>query len=88
MVRPLELELKTYERERGCLENEHPGRFVLIRGEEIAAIFDDFKTASEHAALWCKKESYLIHRVGSKMSGALMLLAGWAAVDPHAGECQ
>ena len=57
MVRPLELELKTYNRERARLENAHRGKFVLVRGEEIAAIFDDFQAASEHAARWLKQET-------------------------------
>jgi hypothetical protein len=67
MVKPLELELRTYDRERARLEGEHRGKFVLIRGEEIAGIFDDFQTASQHAAQRFKRESYLIHCIATKM---------------------
>jgi hypothetical protein len=88
MARPLELELKTYDRERARLESEHRGKFVLIRGEEIAAILDDFQNASEHAARWFKQESYLIHRIGTEMTGTLMLLDGLAVIYAHARECK
>ena len=88
MVRPLELELTTYDRERTRLENEHRGKFVLIRGEEIAAIFDDFRSASEHAARWSKQESYLIHRIGIERTGTLTLLDRLAAIDAQARECK
>ena len=41
MVRDLELELSTYDRQRARLEEEHLGKFVLICGGKIAGIFDD-----------------------------------------------
>jgi hypothetical protein len=88
MARPLELELKTYGRESARLENEHRGRFVLIRGKEVAAIFDDFQTASEHAARRFKQEPYLIHRIGTEMTGAFMLLDRLAAIYAQARECK
>ena len=88
MVRPLELELKTYDRECARLENEHRGKFVLIRGEEIAAIFDDFQTASGHAARRFKQKPYLIHRIGTEIMGAFMLLDGLAAIYAHVRECK
>jgi hypothetical protein len=49
MVRLLELELKTYDRESARLENDHRGKFVLIRGEEIAAIFLPFPREPQKA---------------------------------------
>jgi hypothetical protein len=88
MVRLLELELKTYDREHTRLEDEHRGKFVLIRGEDIVAVFDDFQAASEHAARWFKQESYLIHRIGTEMTDALVLLDGLAALYAHARECE
>jgi hypothetical protein len=88
MARPLELELKTYGRESARLENEHRGKFVLIRGKEIAAIFDDFQTASEHAARRFKQEPYLIHRIGTEMAGAFMLLDRLAAIYAQARDCK
>ena len=85
MVKPLELELRTYDRERGRLEDEHRGKFVLIRGAQIAGIFDDFQTASEHAARRFERESYLIHCIGVQMmhipSG---LLDGLSGIYAHA----
>jgi hypothetical protein len=52
MVRALELELSTYDRQRARLEEEHLGKFVLICGGKIAGIFDEFQSASEYAARW------------------------------------
>jgi hypothetical protein len=89
MARPLELELKTYGRQRARLEDEHHGKFVLIRGEDIAGIFDDFQSASEYAASRLRRESYLIHGIGAEMmripSG---LLDGLAAVYADAQACR
>jgi hypothetical protein len=89
MVRPLELELRTYDRERDRLEDEHRGKFVLIGGAEIAGIFDDFQTASEHAARRFERESYLIHCIGTEaMRIPSALLDGLAAICAHARGCQ
>ncbi len=88
MVRALELELTTYQRERACLESEHFGKFVLIQGEQIAAVFDDFQTASERASLLSKGETYLIHHIGTEMSGALAFLDRVVASCSHASECE
>lgn len=88
MVRPLELELRTYDRERARLEAEHCGKFVLIRGEEVAGIFDDFQTASQHAAQRFKRESYLIHCIATEMMNIpSALLDGLAAMYTHARTC-
>jgi hypothetical protein len=89
MVKPLELELRTYDRERARLEGEHRGKFVLIRGEEIAGIFDDFQTASQHAAQRFKRESYLIHCIATKMMQIPAVFLGrLAAMYTHARGCQ
>ena len=89
MIKPLELELNTYDRERGRLEHEHRGKFVLIRGEKIAGIFDDFQTASQHAAQRFKRESYLIHCTATDtMHIPSVLLEGLAAIYTHARGCQ
>jgi hypothetical protein len=85
MVRPLDLELSTYDRERGRLEDEHRGRFVLIRGERIVGIFDHFHAASQHATRQFRRGSYLIQCIGAEMmrlpSG---LLDGLAAMCTQA----
>ena len=79
MIRPLELELRTYDRQRARLEDEHPGKFVLIRGEEIAGIFEDFQSASEYAAHRLPRQAYLIHGIGmERMRIPSGLLAGLA----------
>lgn len=91
MVRPLELELGTYARERGRLEDGHRGKFVLIRGAEITGIFDDFYTASEHAARRFEREAYLVHCIGTEPMGIpSALLDGLAAVyaQPRRGQQQ
>jgi hypothetical protein len=87
MIRPLELELCTFDRQRARLEDEHPGKFVLIRGEEIAGIFEDFQSASEYAAHRLKRQAYLIHGIGmERMRIPSALLAGLAAMGADAGE--
>ena len=89
IVKPLELELRTYDRERGRLEDAHRGKFVLIRGEEVAGIFDDFQTASKHAAQRFKREPYLIHCIATEMMHIpSVLLDGLAAMYTHARGCE
>jgi hypothetical protein len=81
MVRPLDLELSTYDRERGLLEDEHRGKFVLIRGERIAGIFDHFHAASQHATREFRRDSYLIQCIGAEtMRLPSGLLDGLAAM--------
>jgi hypothetical protein len=77
MVRALELELNTYDRQRARLEDEHLGKFVLICGGEIAGIFDDFQSASEYAARWLQRRSYLIHGIGADRDADPVRAAGW-----------
>lgn len=85
MVRPLDLELNTYDRERGRLEDEHRGKFVLIRGDRIAGIFVHFDAASQHAARQFQRGSYLIHCIGAEpMRIPSGLLDGLAATDTYA----
>jgi hypothetical protein len=87
MIRFLELELSTYDRQRARLEDEHPGKFVLIRGEEIAGIFEDFQSASEYAAHRLERQAYLIHGIGMEsMRIPSGLLAGLAAMCADARE--
>jgi hypothetical protein len=85
MIRPLELELRTFDRQRARLEDEHPGKFVLIRGEEIAGIFEDFQSASEYAAHRLQRQAYLIHGIGvERMRIPSALLGGLAAMGADA----
>jgi hypothetical protein len=85
MVRPLDLELSTYDRQRARLEDEHPGKFVLIRGEEIVGIFDDFQSASEYAAHRLQWQAYLIQGIGvERMRIPSGLLDGLAAMCAEA----
>jgi hypothetical protein len=85
MVNALELELRTYDQQRARLEEEHPGKFVLIRGGEIAAIFDDFQSASEYAARRLQRRTYLIHGIGAeRMRIPSGLLDGLAAMSADA----
>ena len=87
MVGFLELELSTYDRQRADLEDKHAGKFVLIRGEEIAGIFDDFHSASDYAARRLQQQSYLIHGIGAEgMRIPSGLLDGLAAMFADARE--
>jgi hypothetical protein len=89
MVRALDLELSTYDQQRARLEEEHPGKFVLIRGAEIAAIFDDFQSASEYAARRLQRQTYLIQGVGAdRMRVPSGLLEGLAAMCANAPEAR
>ena len=89
MVRALDLELNTYDQQRARLEEEHPGKFVLIRGAEIAAIFDDFQSASEYAARRLQRQTYLIQGVGAdRMRIPSGLLEGLAAMCANAPEAR
>jgi hypothetical protein len=84
-IRPLELELQTYHRERGRLESEHRGKFVLIRGDEIVGVYDDFHAASEQAARQFERGPYLVQCIASEvMHIPSALLDGLAAICTHA----
>lgn len=41
----LQAELTTYENEKAELLTEHEGKFVLIHGSEVVAVFDDEQDA-------------------------------------------
>src|SRR5262245_3220932 len=85
MVGPLDLELSTYDRERGRLEGEHRGKFVLIRGNRIAGIFEHFHAASQHATRRFRRGSYLIQCIGAEtMRLPSGLLDGLAAMCTQA----
>jgi hypothetical protein len=87
MAKSLAHELTAYQRERVRLEREHPGRFVLLQDGEITAIFNDFRSASEHAARLLPEESYLIHRIGTELTcSALAFLDEVAAISENARE--
>jgi hypothetical protein len=87
MVRALELELSTYDRQRARLEEEHLGKFVLICDGKIAGIFDEFQSASEYAARWLQRRSYLIHGIGAETTRIPSgLLDGLAAMSGRARE--
>jgi hypothetical protein len=88
MIRPLELELRTYDRERGRLESEHRGKFVLIRGDEIVGVFDDFHIASEQAARRFEHGPYLVQCIASEaMHIPSALLDGLVSICAHARGC-
>jgi hypothetical protein len=62
----LERELATFERERKHLEQEHLGKFVLIRGDQIIGTFDTFDAAADEALRQFGQGPYLIRRIGEE----------------------
>jgi len=59
----LEKELKIYEKNLSEWNKIHSGKFVLIKGDEVAGFFDTFDIALTEAAQKYGLDSYLIRRV-------------------------
>ena len=63
--KPLEAELATLERERGRLEKEHKGKFVLVHGDEVVGTYDTFATAADEGLRRFGEKPFLIRQIGS-----------------------
>ena len=64
MTKVLDRELATLKKEREHLEREHMGKFVLIHGDEVVNVFDDFETAANEGLRQFGRKPFLIRRVG------------------------
>lgn len=60
---PLERELKTYETNRERLLKEAAGKFVLIKGEEIAGIFVNQEDALQEGYKHFGNTEFLIKKI-------------------------
>ena len=56
-------ELATYERHKDELVGSHEGRFVLIRGDEIAGVWDTYKDALEAGYKQFELEPFLVKQI-------------------------
>lgn len=64
MTKVLERELATLKNERERLEREHMGKFVLIHGDEVVNVFDNFETAASEGLRQFGRNPFLIRRIG------------------------
>lgn len=64
MPKVLEKEIATFEREKGRLQTEHPGKFVLVHGDEVIDTFDTFDAAASDGLRRFGKGPFLIREVG------------------------
>ena len=60
----LDVEIATYNRMREDLEANHRWEWVVIHGEELVGIFDDFQVAADTAVRRFGRGPYLIRQVG------------------------
>jgi hypothetical protein len=66
MTAPLEKERKFFESHQTEWEKVHLGKFALVRGEELAGVFDDASTAVTEGAKRFEGSPYLVRRVGDR----------------------
>lgn len=59
----LELEMKTYEKNKADLVGRHEGKYVLIRGEEVIAVFDSQKDAFQEGNSKFGRKPFLVKQV-------------------------
>lgn len=65
MPKPLEQEIRTFERERARLEREHAGKFALVKGDGVVATFDTFANAATEGLRLFGDEPFMIREVGA-----------------------
>lgn len=64
MTHPLQTEIAFYEKKKEELQRSHPGKFVVIVGEEILGVYDTEETAYANAVRTKGNVPMLIRRVG------------------------
>lgn len=60
----LDGEIETYNRMREELEANHRWEWVVIHGEELVGIFEDFQVAAKTAVKRFGREPFLLRQVG------------------------
>ena len=61
----LDVEVATYNRMREDLEANHRWEWVVIHGEELVGIFNDFQVAADTAVRRFGRGPYLIREIGA-----------------------
>ena len=61
---PLETEIRRYDQIREDLERRLMGKFVVIHGNDLLGVFDDFNSANEDAEKRLSGNPFLIRQVG------------------------
>ena len=61
----IDTEIAFYEDKREQLETEHMGKWVLVRHEKLAGIYDSFDSAAKDAVRQFGRGPYLIRQVGA-----------------------
>ncbi len=61
----LEREIAVFEGMRDLLERDHLYKWVVIYGEELCGIYDDFQDAAADATVRFGRGPYLIRQVGA-----------------------
>ncbi len=61
----IDTELAAYEGMRGKLESEHMGKWVLVRGGQLIALYDSFESVAEDAVRKFGSGPYLIRQIGA-----------------------
>ena len=64
-TKALETEIKAYEKRLSDLEKTYPGKFVVIKGEELLGAWDTLDAAAEAAVARFGRGPYLIRQVGA-----------------------
>ncbi|MDR2542082.1 MAG: DUF5678 domain-containing protein [Treponema sp.] len=59
----LETELEFYENNREELVEKYCGKFVVISGEKVVAVYDDRNTAYHETVKTIPLGSFMIHRI-------------------------
>ena len=62
--RPLGREIEAFERQKRQLEENHMGKFVVIKGDDLIGAWDTLDTAAREAVRRFGRGPYLIRQVG------------------------
>ena len=60
---PLDIELATFEKMKGDLLSNHPGKFALIKGEDFIGAFDTADNAFTEGVTRFGRDSFLVKRI-------------------------
>lgn len=63
MLETLSKELKTFEKNKADLQKNHPGKFVLIVGDDVIGTYDTFNNAADEALRRYGDGEYMIRPV-------------------------
>lgn len=70
MSHVLDVEIQAFERKKQELTERYNGKYVVIKGDDLAGVFDSFNNAAK-MAVETLKSPYLIRQVGASESMSL-----------------